>query len=201
MRGANSFKGQTYIDLIAQELQAEAINCGITMSTTREGLILFNKYKSIKPDFVIIAYGLVDSWKTFKYAPYVLYYPDNILRKIARKFVKKYKKIARKLGLNEILGQKYVVPPKEYKKNLQKIIEQAKEVILIETPPHLSQLFRNRDIQLYNTILDELSQENDNCKVVKIYDDFEKNKAFYLDNTHFNQDGYNYIAKKILEVL
>jgi len=199
--GANNYKGKTYVDLVAQYLNLKVVNCGITMSTTREGLILFNEHKSKNPDFVIIAYGLVDSWKTFKYAPYVLYYPDNFLRKMARKLVKKYKKTARNLGLNKIFGQKYVVSPKEYTANLQKIIKESKKVILVETPPHLTEQFRNKDIIFYNSLLEELTNKNKNCKIVKIYEDFAKDSSLYFDEIHFNQEGYKLIAKKILEIL
>ncbi len=199
--GAKFYTGKTYIDIVSQKLGEKFLNCGITMSTTREGKILFEEHKNKNPDIVIVAYGLVDSWKTFKYAPYVLYYPDNFLRKFARKLVKKYKKIARKLGLNELLGQKYVVSPEEYRENLQKIIDESKQVILIETPPHLVETFRNPDIVYYNSILAQLANVNPNTKLIDLYEDFKKDSSMYLDEIHFNEKGYELIAKKILEAL
>ncbi len=199
--GANAFLGQNYVSLVAKELGVEAKNCGITMSTTREGRILFEEHSALKPSLVIVAYGLVDSWRTFKYAPYVLYYPDNPLRKIARKLVKKYKKIARSLGLNEKLGQKFVVPPKEYVAHLSYIAQNSQRVLLVQTPPHLVETFRNPDIRFYNDLLDKVAKEYSNVEVVKIYEDFAKNSGLYLDEIHFNQKGYDLIAKRILEKL
>ena len=201
MGGAENFRGKTYVQLVGEELGDEAINRGITMSTTREGLILLSEYQSQNPSILILAYGLVDSWKTFRYAPYVLYYPDNPLRKIARKAVKKYKKMARKWGLNDRLGQKYVVEPEEYRHNLTRMIQGSDRVFLIETPPHRRQTFRNPDIQKYNAILKELSQKFDNAKLIEIYDDFLSDKDLYLDDIHMSQKGYDLVAKKILESL
>ena len=197
--GADRYKGENYIDIISKKLQIDAINCGITMSTTREGVILFNEKKKQDIDIVVVAYGLVDSWKTFKYAPYVLYYPDNFFRKLARKLVKKYKKVARQIGLNKVFGQKYVVPPAEYKHNITNIINQSKRTILVETPPHLTESFRNPDIQYYNSLLQNLAREYNNCKIVEIYEDFLEDKSLYFDEIHMNERGYALVAKKILE--
>ena len=97
IQGADRYNGPTYADIVAQKLEKRLINAGITMSTVREGKILFDRHKSKKPDIVFFGYGLVDIWKTFRYAPYVLYYPDNFFRKFARKVVKNYKKVARNL--------------------------------------------------------------------------------------------------------
>ena len=199
MGGAEGFDGKTYIELVGQALGMEWVNRGITMSTTREGVILRKEYE--EPDILVIGYGLVDSWKTFKYAPYVLYYPDNPLRKLGRKLVKKYKKIARSLGLNEILGQKYVVPPKEYETNIEYMLQQAKRVFLVETPPHHRQHFRNPDIKRYNDILRSIAQRHEHVSLVAIYDELACAKRFYLDDIHLNQAGYDLIARKILEQL
>ena len=197
--GANRFDGKNYVDLVSEALQMPAINRGITMSTTREGKILFDEYKNKFPEILLVAYGLVDSWKTFAYAPYVLYYPDNIFRKIARKVVKKYKKIARKMGLNALLGQKYVVPPSEYVANIEYMVKQSKRVFLIETPPHLVETFRNPDIAYYNSLLHEIAKKYNNTEVISIYEDFAKDESLYLDEIHLNQKGYALVAKRILE--
>ncbi len=198
MAGAERFEGKTYMELVGEALGEESINRGITMSTTREGLILLQEYE---PSLLIVAYGLVDSWKTFKYAPYVLYYPDNPLRKFARKAVKKYKKLARKWGLNELLGQKYVVEPKEYRANIVAMIQKAPKTILIETPPHRRQTFRNVDIQKYNAILKDISREFESVELVEIYDAFAEDATLYLDDIHMSQKGYELVAQKILEKL
>ncbi|MRI58350.1 MAG: hypothetical protein C6H99_02470 [Epsilonproteobacteria bacterium] len=199
MSGAERFEGKTYMELLSQALGEKTINRGITMTTTREGLIILDEYES--PSLLIVAYGLVDSWKTFKYAPYVLYYPDNFFRKVARKMVKKYKKLARKWGLNERLGQKYVVSPEEYRANIVEMIQKSPKTLLIETPPHRRQTFRNPDIRRYNAILQELSRRFDNVELIEIYDDFAKDRELYFDDIHMSQKGYELVAKKILEKL
>ncbi|BAF70547.1 SGNH/GDSL hydrolase family protein [Nitratiruptor sp. SB155-2] len=199
VKGADKYNGLTYADIVARKLNQPLINAGITMSTVREGKILFDTYKNKKPNIILFGYGLVDSWKTFRYAPYVLYYPDNFLRKIARKIVKKYKKIARQFGLNKLFGQKYVVPPEEYENTIRQIIQESPKIILIETPPHRTEQFRNPDIKKYNQVLRKLANEYEQCEYIAIYDIFEKNPNLYFDEIHFNEKGYRLIAEKILE--
>ncbi len=94
--GVKYLKENAYPEMFAKALEKTVENCGFTMSTTHEMLYFFENFKEQEKEIVLIQYGLVDSWKTFKYAPYVLYYPDNKIRKIFRKIVKKYKKIAKK---------------------------------------------------------------------------------------------------------
>jgi len=192
------FENNSYPEKFARRVNLDVINCGYTMSTTREMLHFAKKY--IKDsDIILIQYGLVDSWKTFKYAPYVLYYPDNLYRKIARKFVKKYKKIARKIGLNKLLGTKNVVPIEEYQANIEFLIKRYpnKIFILIDTPPNRD-LSRNSEIKRYNSILEKISSIYKNCYHLKIYETFEKNlNNYYLDETHLNDQGYETIAKEL----
>jgi glycosyltransferase involved in cell wall biosynthesis len=84
-----------YPEQLAKLLGLDVLNCGCTMSTTREGLRFFYDNFTSNITLITIQYGLVDSWKTFRNAPYVLYYPNTFLRKIGRKIVKKFKKIGR----------------------------------------------------------------------------------------------------------
>lgn len=197
--GAGAYTGKTYIQIIQKKLKIDCINCGHTMSTTREGLEYFHKFKNLKIDFAIIGYGLVDSWQTFKYAPYVLYYPNTPLRKIARKLVKKYKKIARSLGLNKILGVRHVVSMIEFRKNLEEIIKNVPKVFLVETTPHKKDTYRNKSIKKYNDVLKDLANGYSHVQVIKIYKDFESNNKLYFDDVHFNSNGHELIAQKILD--
>ncbi len=197
MGGAERYEGKRYLDIVGEVLGKDVKNRAITMSTTREGRIIFDEEQN--RELVIVAYGLVDSWRTFKYAPYVLYYPDNPLRKLGRKIVKKYKKIARNLGLNERFGQKYVVPPKEFVKHLEYMATRSKRILFVETPPHLTETFRNPDIQKYNELMQEVAKRFSHADVVKLYG--EVRKEHYLDEIHFNQKGYELVASKILELL
>ena len=117
--GIKNLKENAYPEMFAKALGKTVYNCGFTMSTTYEMLNFFEDYKEKGKEIILIQYGLVDSWKTFKYAPYVLYYPDNFMRKIFRKIVKKYKKTAKKTGLNRLLGVSNVVDLDTYEKNLK----------------------------------------------------------------------------------
>jgi len=200
--GINELKNDSYPERFGMKYNFDVINCGYTMTTTNEAKYFFDKYFDDSVDIVFIQYGVVDSWKTFKYSPYVLYYPDNFLRKIARKIIKKYKKISKNIGLNKILGTKNVVSPNNYKRNLQYIISKLKnkKVFLLDTVPN-RELERNPNIKQSNKIFDELSLENKNCFRVKFYDEFEKNlDNYYLDNTHINGLGYELISEELGKV-
>lgn len=202
--GIDNLKFNSYPERLASILDLQVINCGYTMTTTREGLLLFNKNYDEDVDIVTIQFGLVDSWKTFKYSPYVLYYPDNIFRKISRKIVKKIKKIAKTIKLNDLLGLKNVVDIHEYENNIKDMIEKIdknKKILLIETIPN-KELYRNNEILKYNNILKKLSENYNNCIYVDIYKDFINNfDQWYYDSTHINSIGYDFISNKILKLL
>jgi len=200
--GDVEFKNNSFVERFANRAELKVKNCGYTMSTTREMLRFYDEFYHEGLEIILVQYGLVDSWKTFKYAPYVLYYPDSFFRKIARKFTKKYKKIARACGLNKKFGEKAVVSLNEYRKNIESIIQKSKKqkLFLIDTVPN-RQTFRNASIKKYNAILDELSLKYKNCYKISIYDLFEKNlDSYYLDDTHINDIGYKIIAQRLLEV-
>ena len=191
----------SFVEKFAKLVNKKVKNCGYTMSTTREMLYFYKEFYKDDLEIILVQYGLVDSWKTFKYSPYVLYYPDNFLRKVYRKIVKKYKKIARKFYLNKLFGEKFVVPLEEYRFNLEYVINNSKnqKVFLIETPPN-KETNRNKYIKIYNKVLLELADKYNNCYVIKIYDELENRMDdFYLDNTHLNEKAYNFVANKIYE--
>lgn len=200
--GDVKFKDNAYPERFAKCISHDLKNCGYTMSTTREMQHFFHDFYTSDTHIILIQYGLVDSWKTFKYAPYVLYYPDYFFRKILRKIVKKYKKIAKSFKLNALFGAKNVVDVKEYENNIEKIILAAADsiVILIDTVPN-HQLFRNSAIEEYNQVLDRLAEQYENCYKLDIYKDFLDNMdTYYLDETHINNIGYDVITEKILNL-
>lgn len=196
----NCYKN-AYPEMLAKELNATVKNLGHTMATTREAIELFNEVKDEYFDIVLISFGLTDSWKTFKYAPYVLYYPDNIWRKILRKIVKKFKKIGKKLNFMKFLGEESVVPEKEYVENLQYIVNHLTKsrVLILDTLPKKEQ-YRNISIKKYNVLLDSLAGSK-NVTRIKLYDYFDQHRELFLDKTHLNSQGYEYIRDKIVEVL
>jgi len=199
--GVQDLEVNAYPELVAKALNKTVDNCGFTMSTTNEMLHFFQDYRDQETEIILIQYGLVDSWKTFKYAPYVLYYPENIIRKIFRKIVKKYKKIAKKIGLNKLLGVLNVVSLEEYENNIKSVIQQAQDcaIFLISTIPNLD-TSRNSEIMRYNQALFQLSEQYSYVHFVDVYNDFLNHTDYYLDNTHMNEAGYELITQKILSV-
>lgn len=199
--GVKYLENNAYPERFAKAVNKTVDNCGFTMSTTNEMLHFFQDFKDDETEIILIQYGLVDSWKTFKYAPYVLYYPDNKIRKIFRKIVKKYKKTAKKIGLNRLLGVSNVVALEMYKNNLESIIQQSKDsmIFLISTIPNLD-TSRNSEIMRYNQVLSELSKKYPHVYYIDVYHDFVNRSDYYLDNTHMNELGYKLITQKILSV-
>jgi len=196
--GTGELNGKAYANLFAKSIDKSIKNCGFTMSTTREMHYFFQDFMDDDTEIILIQYGLVDSWKTFTYAPYVLYYPDNKIRKIARKIVKKYKKITRSIGLNHILGTSNVVPLKEYEENIEFLIMEAQNrvVLLVETVPNLD-TSRNSEILRYNQTMRQLANKYDHVHCVEVYNDFVDNANLYQDKTHLNTMGYQLVANKI----
>ena len=199
--GIQHLKDDSYPERFAKVVNKSVDNCGFTMSTTNEMLYFFEDFKKYDTEIILIQYGLVDSWKTFKYAPYVLYYPDNRIRKFFRKIVKKYKKIAKNIGLNRLLGVSNVVDIEAYKKQIESVIQESKncKIFLISTIPHLD-ASRNSEIMRYNEVLSKLSEKYTNVYYVDIYNDFLDHSGYYLDNTHMNEKGYEIITQKLLSV-
>ena len=197
--GTGDLTKNTFAERFARHLGAEITNLGTTMATTREGVRLFRDHFK-GHDIVLIQFGLVDSWRTFKYAPYVLYYPDNIFRKIGRKLVKKYKSIARKLGLTEKLGVKHVISPAEFERNLRLIIEAAKpaRVYLIEAAPHIY-AERMPYLREYNAVLAKLAEQHEHCRLVRCFDELAVNlPSHFADLTHLNEAGFEIVTRALI---
>lgn len=199
--GTKYLVDNAYPERFAKALNKTVDNCGFTMATSNEMLHFFQDFKEKKTEIILIQYGLVDSWKTFKYAPYVLYYPDNTIRKIFRKVVKKYKKTAKKIGLNRLLGVSNVVEIESYQSHIESVIQRSQNCrnFLISTIPNLDTT-RNIEIIRYNEVLSQLSAKYTHVYYVDVYNDFADHPEYYLDNTHMNEDGYDFIAKKLRSV-
>ena len=197
--GTPDIEGHAYPELFAQLTKSSCLNCGHTMTTTREGSQYYAEFYSEDIDAICIQYGLVDSWRTFKYAPYVLYYPDSKSRKLGRKLTKKFKKLCKKFGLNRLFGTENVVPLDEYRQRLHAIITNApsKAIVLIETIPN-KDTGRNPDIERYNALLADLAEHYKHCFLLPIYDDFAGvMQEHYSDPTHLSKTGHRFVAEKL----
>ena len=199
--GIQSLLNNAYPERCAKALNKTVSNRGFTMATTNEMLYFFQDFKEKETEIILIQYGLADSWKTFKYAPYVLYYPDSKIRKLFRKVVKKYKKIAKSIGFNRLLGVSNMVDIVDYRNNIKSVIERSKDctIMLISTIPNLD-TSRNSEIVRYNEVLSQLSEHYEHAYYVDVYTDFLNHPDYYLDRTHMNETGYEKITQKILTV-
>ena len=201
--GIQDCLGNSYPEKLGARLGCRVTNRGFTMSTSREGKNLLEDNLREDHDCVILQFGVADSHMTFRFAPYVLYYPDRSSRKFFRNIVKKYKKLAKRYGLNQRFGEARVVSEHEYRANFLQMIDWCgdRQVILPETIPH-QETFRNPAIKRYNEILEDLSRPRDNCIYVEVFDDLVDNMgALYLDKGHPNGLGYELIADKIVSAL
>lgn len=202
--GLNDCEYNSFPEQVATALQGQAINLGHTMATTREGVQLFDEHIKADTTLVMLSFGLTDSWRGFKYAPYVLYYPDTPLRKIGRKLVKKMKKVARNTGLNQRLGTEHVTPPALYLANMQHMIERSPtdaRILLLDTLPKREE-DRNLDIVQFNALLDPLAERYPNVLRVRFYDYFHhRREQLFQDKTHLNQAGCKQLANFILDAL
>ena len=202
--GFRDLERQGFPERVGQVLQCEVVNLGHTMSTTRELLTYARDYPPQRYQIALLQYGLVDSWLTFKGSPYVLYYPDNTWRKLLRKLVKKIKKYARILRLQERIGAVEVVPVEEYVANIRQVVTAAPETrfILIGTSPNLDEP-RNPRIQRYNAALAALAATQHNCVFANPYDKVWSRRAdaFCADGTHLNETGLALVAETVMEAL
>jgi len=202
--GADHLEGNSYPERIGRRTGARVTNLGHTMATTREGVLLLRDFfKESDCDCLFIQFGLVDSYTTFKFAPYVLYYPDTPLRRPLRSLVKKFKKICRTTGINTLLGQKNVVSIEEYERNIRSMVEMAlpRRVFLIDTIPN-REAQRNSAIQHYNSILTAVSEEYDQCFKINLFAHFSGQlQRFYQDNTHCSAEGYECITNIIHDTM
>ena len=201
--GVEQCLGDSYPEKVAKRLDVPVRNRGYTMSTSREGLALLNDNLSEDYDCIFLQFGLADAYYSFRYAPYIPYYPDHFFRKQLRSIVKKYKKICRNTGLSKRLGELQVVPEAEYSANFLHMIEQCKDriVIIPETIPH-HETHRNEALQRYNTLLKTITDKKPNCHLINLFDDFLPHFSdFYLDKGHPNDPGYQFIAYKILKYI
>jgi len=201
--GTPEIQGDAYPEKLGRNIDVDILNCGHTMSTTREGLEYFKAKYDPSIDIICIQYGLVDSWQTFKYSPYVLYYPDSKRRKIGRKLTKKFKKLCKKLGLNKIIGTNNVVPLKEYIQNILTIMQGANNcsIILIDTAPNKDNS-RNPDIENYNEALSELAAQHASMFKLSIYHDFATTQQdHYIDPNHISHEGHQFIADSLANLI
>lgn len=202
--GFRTLEGPVWAEQVAEALALEFKNCGHTMSTTRELLQYAAAFPPSEYAVVFVQYGLVDSWLTFRGAPYVLYYPDNPRRKLARKLVKKLKKWARFLKLQKRLGAVEQVPLGEYIENVRTVLKSAPDTqfVLVATAPNRD-VSRNPRILRYNAALSNLAGEEHNAVYADAWDELWDNLDTSLmdDGTHLTTQGHRVVADCVQKAL
>jgi hypothetical protein len=188
-----------YPVLLARRLGVPVRNCGLAMATIREGWEHAQRQLSADTAYLTIQFGLVDSWLTFRGAPYVLYYPDNPGRRLLRKLVKRLKKSARKLGIHKWLGEAHVVSPEEYRARLIAIIQLARQrspdvrIALIATAPTVVP-DRNPGIEKFNGIMRRVAEET-KCCYIDGYTPFVGKPELILDSVHLNREAHATVSE------
>lgn len=202
--GIRGFSGQLWASRVARSLSLSLTNCGHTMSTTRELRHYARRFEPRAFNVALIQYGLVDSWLTFRGAPYVLYYPDNPVRKLARKLVKKVKKWARRWRLQERWGAVEQVPLVEYLDHIEQVVRSAPDTtfVLVGSAPNLDEP-RNPRIQRYNRALSALANRLNNAVYADAYDALWQQRAATLmaDGTHLTDEGHRILADAVIGAL
>lgn len=202
--GVKGYHEPVWAEMVAEHLGLALTNCGHTMSTTRELLYYAEAFPPRDSQVAFIQYGLVDSWLTFRGAPYVLYYPDSPRRKLARKLVKKIKKWARRFHLQEHWGTVEQVPLEEYLGNIERVVRSAPDTlfVLVATPPNLDEP-RNPRIERYNEGLRQVASRESNAVLADAYGELWRQKAKTLmgDGTHLTLEGHRLVADAVISAL
>lgn len=203
--GYASCEYDAYPERLGRLLPARVLNLGRTMASTRELVRYARDFPPDKHTIAMINYGLVDSWISFRNAPYVLYYPDNWLRKLLRVAVKKIKRICTRSGIAARLGPANVVPPDEFERNIASIVSTHPNVtfVLLSAFPNLDET-RNPAIQAYNEILSRIARDHPHNAIhLDLYNAlFEQRSGFFCeDGTHINSGGHDFVAHSIAEAL
>lgn len=202
--GLKDYHEPVWPQIVAKQLGLVLTNCGHTMSTTRELLQYTEAFPPRDYQLALIQYGLVDSWLTFRGAPYVLYYPDNPRRKFARKLVKKLKKWARRFQLQDRWGAVEQVPLNEYLRNIERVLRSAPDTlfVLVATPPNLDEP-RNPRIERYNEGLSRLARGEPNTVLADAYHPLwqQKNQTLMADGTHLTHVGHRLLADTVISAL
>lgn len=203
--GYTSCEYNAYPERLGRLISAQVLNLGRTMASTRELVRYARDFPPNQHTIGIVNYGLVDSWVTFRRAPYVLYYPDNPLRKALRVAVKKIKRFCTRSGIAARLGPAHVVPPDEFEQNVASIVSTYPAVtfVLLSAFPNLDET-RNPAIQAYNEIISRTARNHPHNTIhVDLYSTLfeQRSRLFCEDGTHINDAGHDFVAQSIAEAL
>jgi hypothetical protein len=196
--GLNSPPANTILDKFCHCLELAGYptvsqNLGCGMATSREGIAIMRE-RAKPADIALINFGLVDSWITSIPKIYIAYFPDNRLKKIARKALKYTKRRLRSPLMRRIVPTGNVVPLDEYRRNIETLINIARRlnpdvwIVLWGSPPVQNDDRRNEELLRYNA---ELHDVANNLRAsyfpTKPLVESLTNTEAFLDNVHLNE--------------
>ena len=200
--------GNTILDKFCRCLEmtgypVSSQNLGYGMATSREGLYMMNNLAQ-PADIVLINFGLVDSWITSIPKLYVPYFPDNKLKKLARKALKYTKRRLRSRLVRRFIPAGSVVPLAEYRENIEQMIAAARRlnpnvwIVLWGSPPVQNDNARNAQLLHYNAELHDIANTMrvSYFPTQPLVESLTTTEAF-VDNVHLNEVATAGIATAI----
>lgn len=193
-----------------KDVHTELHNYGTTMSTCREGVRMSEDHQQAA-DYLLLNFGLVDAWITSIPQVYISYYPDNKLKKIARKLLKSLKKRLRGPAKKGWVRSGFVIEPEEYKLKMQAIIDRQQaqnpklNVILWGSAPTDNEE-RNSWLARYDGYLREIAGDQhhflDTAKLINhaIAEGAERDEL-YDDSVHLSAQGASLIATAMKDII
>ncbi len=200
--------GNTILDKFCRQLDLYGLatasqNLGCGMATSREGITRM-QLDAEPADVVLLNFGLVDTWMTTIPRIYILYYPDNFLRKRLRKLLKFVKRRLRNPRLRSFVPVGPVVTLDEYAENFRTMIalSRAKNphatVLLWGSPPVQGDPARNANLQRYNQCLQSVARETGSAYVdTDILINQLPADSAYLDAVHLSETATQAIAEQL----
>lgn len=144
----------------------ELTNQGFGMATCREGRLQIGQHHG-PAELLMLNYGLVDAWHTTLPGLYLPYFRENRLKKYVRKLLKLTKRRLRSPLVRRFIPTGPVVPPEEYRDNLNAIMDVFRQhneggvVVLWSTPFVAGNEERNQSLAHYNDIIRGLAVGSD----------------------------------------
>jgi lysophospholipase L1-like esterase len=179
------------------------VNAGVYGYTSFQGLRAFKQALRYEPDMVLISFGCNDGMRvTVSDANYASQRPrlDKVLCKsrVGQLVLSCSDKLSSK-------GDGFIprVSVEEYKDNLNEIIRIAKEkqiqVVLLTRPftgPSQNERWWKNFAPEYNAATRDVGKNND-VPVIDVYAEFEGKDQYFIDEAHFNEEGYRLAARMI----
>ena len=208
--GDNGPNWPTYLqELLVKKKGTTVVNAGVYGYSSFQGLRRFKEALSFQPDMVLISFGCNDAMRVTESDA------DFDSRKIRKLrpdvFLLKFRVGQLLLAfLDKALPSRKArliprVDLEEYKNNLTEIIRLSKErritTVLLTRPfigPSPNEWWWKNFAPAYNAATREIAKEN-GIPMVDVYSYFANKKRYFVDESHFNEEGHRLAARIIYE--